>query len=161
MPIDPNIVGAAVQIGTNFVTSQQNAAAGNRENRQNLFYYNLQRQDALKDQATQNEYNSPVNQVARMKEAGLNPHAIGGQATVASQSQALQRTPIAPASKAPQVTAGTTGFMQLMAAKQMQNIEAQTEKTRAETQNVLKDGKTKDLQYMADDKNLLTSQQQT
>lgn len=155
MPIDPNIVGAAVQIGTNFVTSQQNAAAGNRENRQNLFYYNLQRQDALKDQATQNEYNSPVNQVARMKEAGLNPHAIGGQATVASQSQALQRTPIAPASKAPQVTAGTTGFMQLMAAKQMQNIEAQTEKTRAETQNVLKDGKTKDLQYMADDKNLL------
>ncbi|AXH75417.1 MAG: DNA pilot protein [Microviridae sp.] len=155
MPIDPNLVGAAVQIGTNFVTAQQNAAASNRESRQNLFYYNLQRQDALTDQAKQNEYNSPVNQVARMKAAGLNPHAIGGQATVASQSQQLQRTPIAPAPRANQLSSGTTGFMQLMAAKQMQNIEAQTEKTKAETANVLKDGKTKDLQYMADDKNLL------
>lgn len=154
-PIDPNLVGAAVQIGTNFVTAKQNSSASNREARQNLFYYNLQRQDALKDQATQNEYNSPVNQVARMKEAGLNPHALGGQATVASQSQQIQRTPIAPAPKAPQLTSGTTGFMQLMAVKQMQNIEAQTQKTMEETKNVQKDGKAKDLQYMVDDKNLL------
>lgn len=150
----PLLVASAVNAGQTLLNAGVNAVNTNIENKQNLGYYNMQRQDALADWSRQNEYNSPVNQVARMKEAGLNPHILGGQATVASQAQQVQRTPIASAAKS-NITAGTTGFMQLMAAKQMQNIEAQTAKTVEETKNVQKDGRQKDLDYMVNDKNQL------
>jgi hypothetical protein len=52
----------------------------------------IQRQYALQDYATMNEYNSPRAQMARFKEAGLNPNLIYGQtnegATVRSTEQA-------------------------------------------------------------------------
>jgi hypothetical protein len=52
----------------------------------------INRQYALQDYATMNEYNSPRAQMARFKEAGLNPNLIYGQqnegATVRSTEQA-------------------------------------------------------------------------
>lgn len=43
--------------------------------------YNRQRRDALSDFDMQNAYNSPVQQMQRLREAGLNPHmALGGGA---------------------------------------------------------------------------------
>lgn len=46
--------------------------------------YKTQRQDALSDWEMQNAYNSPAAQMARFKDAGLNPHLIYGQGNVAS-----------------------------------------------------------------------------
>lgn len=45
--------------------------------------YGRQRQDALADWEMQNAYNSPAAQMARFKDAGLNPHLIYGQGNVA------------------------------------------------------------------------------
>ena len=48
--------------------------------------YQKQRTDALADWARTNEYNSPLQQMARLKEAGLSPHLIyGGGANSISQ----------------------------------------------------------------------------
>lgn len=45
--------------------------------------YDLQRQHSLADWAMQNEYNSPTSQMARFRDAGLNPHLIYGQTNTA------------------------------------------------------------------------------
>ena len=52
--------------------------------------YGRQRADSLADWQMQNEYNSPVNQMARLREANLNPHLVygGGAGNVTGASQA-------------------------------------------------------------------------
>jgi hypothetical protein len=59
----------------------------NRKTRQwNEAMYQKQRTDALADWARTNEYNAPLQQMARLKEAGLSPHLIyGGGANSISQ----------------------------------------------------------------------------
>ena len=52
--------------------------------------YNLQRQDALADWNRQVEYQSPAAQMARYKEAGLNPNLIYGQQQSSPQVRATQ-----------------------------------------------------------------------
>ena len=61
--------------------------AMNRKTRKwNEAMYGKQREDALADWARTNEYNSPLQQMARLKEAGLSPHLIyGGGANSISQ----------------------------------------------------------------------------
>ena len=61
--------------------------AMNRKTRQwNEAMYQKQRTDALADWARTNEYNAPLQQMARLKEAGLSPHLIyGGGANSISQ----------------------------------------------------------------------------
>ena len=61
--------------------------ATNRKTRQwNEAMYQKQRTDALADWARTNEYNAPLQQMARLKEAGLSPHLIyGGGANSISQ----------------------------------------------------------------------------
>lgn len=45
--------------------------------------YAQQRKDSLADWAMQNEYNSPLAQMSRYRDAGLNPHLIYGQTNTA------------------------------------------------------------------------------
>jgi hypothetical protein len=61
--------------------------ATNRKTREwNEAQYKKQREDALADWARTNEYNAPLQQMARLKEAGLSPHLIyGGGANSISQ----------------------------------------------------------------------------
>ena len=61
--------------------------ATNRKTREwNEAMYQKQRTDALADWARTNEYNAPLQQMARLKEAGLSPHLIyGGGANSISQ----------------------------------------------------------------------------
>lgn len=54
--------------------------------------YGIQRQDALTDWATQNEYNSPQAQMARLKAAGLNPNLVYGNGSVVANSQSMPRS---------------------------------------------------------------------
>lgn len=49
-----------------------------------LGMYKLQRKDALKDYATNNEYNSPRAQMQRFRDAGLNENLIYGNSTQAA-----------------------------------------------------------------------------
>lgn len=82
------LINAGSQLGTN--SSQLSYS---RE------MYDKQRADALADWKMQNEYNSPSAQMARFKEAGLNPNLIYGQMTnapVVRTSSAQSYSPTAP-----------------------------------------------------------------
>lgn len=81
MPL-PALAGAAIAAGASLLgTGGQIYAAGkmNRKTREwNEKMYAQQRADALADWNTQNAYNSPEQQMQRLKEAGLNPNLVYG-----------------------------------------------------------------------------------
>ena len=79
--------GAASSIGSSFI---QNAGNSNRQKKQNRFNYEMWRQT--------NEYNSPVQQRKRLKEAGLNPHLVygGSPSQVAGKADMLRGEPPQP-----------------------------------------------------------------
>lgn len=74
--------------GTELLSNGFNAISQSRVNRQSREWqekmYGRQRQDALLDWNAQNAYNTPAAQMARFKEAGLNPHLIYGNGTDAT-----------------------------------------------------------------------------
>lgn len=57
----------------------QNSHQQNKQNDYNLQLYRMQREDALSDRAHMEQYNSPKNQMALFKEAGLNPNLVYSQ----------------------------------------------------------------------------------
>ena len=69
--------------GASLIGGLINAGSTSKTNQSQLSYnkemYEKQRADALADFNRQNEYNSPKAQMARFKEAGLNPNLIYGQ----------------------------------------------------------------------------------
>lgn len=78
----------------NSFTGRTQAKEANEANAQiaadtNLANFNLakwQNQWSIEQWNRQNEYNSPVNQVARLKEAGLNPNVMAGQISTGNSS---------------------------------------------------------------------------
>lgn len=72
-----------VKAGTDLVNQGFNWLMQNKTNKQQMQFskemYAQQRRDALADWSMMNQYNSPVEQMKRFKEAGLNPHLIYGQ----------------------------------------------------------------------------------
>lgn len=88
LPIAQAALGFASQ-GFN-VLQQQRA---NREQKQfALDMYNRQRQDALADWNAQNLYNSPQQQMQRLKDAGLNPNLVYGTGAVGNASGQVRGT---------------------------------------------------------------------
>lgn len=102
----------------------------NKKTRQwNEKMYGVQRADALADWNMQNEYNSPQAQMARLREAGLNPNLVYGEGATAMSSSA-PRSSSAPSwnPKAPQFDPGSVmGAYFDTQAKQAQtdNLKAQ------------------------------------
>lgn len=79
MPIAAPVVAAGLQLfGTAAnALSQGSANRAAREFAWNM--YSRQRQDALADWERQNQYDSPAQQMARLKAAGLNPNLVYGK----------------------------------------------------------------------------------
>lgn len=79
MPIP---IAAAVAAGAELLTGGISAYAQGRTNKKtrqwNEKMYGIQRRDALADYNMQNAYNSPTSQMARLREAGLNPNLVYG-----------------------------------------------------------------------------------
>lgn len=82
-PLLPSIITAAgIGIGQGINALSQGGT--NRKTREwNEKMYGIQRADALSDWARTNQYNSPLAQMQRFKEAGLNPNLIYGQTNMA------------------------------------------------------------------------------
>lgn len=87
------IAGAASAIG-----SGANAYAQGKMNRKTLKYnkwaMDKQRKWALEDWDRQNAYNSPAQQMQRLKEAGLNPHLIYGSGNPTQNAAPIDSTPV-------------------------------------------------------------------
>lgn len=83
-PIPPIVAAAAIsaaaQGGSAYAQGKMNRATRKWNEKQ----YDKQRQDSLTDWATVNEYNSPKAQMARFRDAGLNPNLVYGQTNEAA-----------------------------------------------------------------------------
>lgn len=112
-------------IGSSIMSNSANA----KSKRAIMLQYALANQ--LMDK--QNEYNKPINQMARLREAGLNPNLVYGDggATIASASGGNPSAPdITPAS-------GTFGLIGKMQALQsMKQSEANIDETKARTASI-------------------------
>lgn len=165
MPIDP-VTGSIVAAGITAAGQGVNAFAQGKMNKKtrqwNEKMYGRQREDALADWARTNQYNSPLAQMQRFKEAGLNPHLIygGGPNNVSAPirgTDAKAWNPQAPAFNFGQIAdqyLGTQATTQAIENTKLQAelIRQQTEKAKADTLNTLKsaDIKTEQLPYVAD-----------
>lgn len=110
----PFPIGEVIAAGATIASTGANAYAQGKTNRktraQNQYFFDRNREYALSDWNAQNEYNSPKNQMARMKAAGLNPALIYGTGANASNAGDVRGT-AAPNNEvpAPQVDTGIIG----------------------------------------------------
>lgn len=78
----PAVGAAALMAGGQVLSQGINAMMTGSTNKQsrryNTYMYDRQRADALADYTMQNEYNSPMSQMNRLREAGLNPNLVYG-----------------------------------------------------------------------------------
>ena len=104
MPIAAPIVAGLISAGSGIVDAITQGAT-NRKNRDFAReMYGKQRQDALADFQMQNEYNSPVKQMQRLRDAKLNPNLIYGNGTTATgTAQPVRSSSVSPGNaKAPE-----------------------------------------------------------
>ena len=98
------LIGAGAALAGNAVNaiSQGNLNKKNRAFSKEM--YNIQKQDNLDFWQMQNSYNSPEAQMARLKEAGLNPHLAYGNGSVANTGGSVSSPHFStPDQKAPQI----------------------------------------------------------
>jgi len=149
LPVASLIAGIAGAGANTFSTLSTNKA----QRKWNENMYNRQREDALADWARTNQYNSPLAQMQRFKEAGLNPNLIYGQT---NNAQPVRNTDVK--SWNPQAPAFNLGQIadQYMQAKQAgasidimqeqkQKIKAEVNQIDANTLRILSDTTGKDI----------------
>jgi hypothetical protein len=109
----------AIQLGS------QVAQVG-MQDAKNLRQYNRQRRDNLADWHRQNIYNSPVEQMARLKEAGLNPALMYGKSGGTGQSMSpVPKTEMA-TGVVPDLNTGLSYAQLELMKRQSENAESQT-----------------------------------
>lgn len=137
---------AAITAAGALVSQGANAYATGRMNKKNRKWneemYRRQRNDALVDWNTQNEYNSPVEQMKRLKAAGLNPNLVYGDGANSPSANIRSADPGQPKTEAPQFSniAGETisKYFEVTSQKQqLKNMEATEALIKAQTQATL------------------------
>lgn len=129
----PAIAGAALSFGANTLVNQ--------------LTYQQQRRDSLADWNRQNEYNSPSAQVQRLRDAGISPYTMSGNAVTASSG--------APPISKTQMNPATDTASSLLAMQNYKNMQLQGDKLQAETDNVNADTRQKELNTSVDSNTLL------
>lgn len=138
MAVDPAIIAAGIAATASTINagSQANYAGKNRRQSEKLMKW--QHDINLTDWGLENEYNSPANQMKRLKDAGLNPNLIYGSGSGGMQGGSVNSTS-APQShmEAPQfdVSGVLKAFIDLsLLDKQKDLLSAQVAATRANAQ---------------------------
>jgi len=127
-------VGSVIGGGASLLGDIFNLFGSSKANREQRAYntsiMQTQRNWALEDIANQNAYNSPVQQMARYKEAGLNPNLIYGEGTTASSGQSDQPRSVSSPSYNPENTLSSfsnLGAQTMNAINTGQNIKMNTQ----------------------------------
>lgn len=84
------LIGAGASILGDVVNSIAQGANNRKQREFAVEMYNRQRADALSDWSMQNAYNSPEQQMARLKAAGLNPNLVYGSGAVANNASGVR-----------------------------------------------------------------------
>lgn len=134
MPIPailPAILGLAAQKKQNFMNLVTNWWTTKDQRDREDHVYGQQRKDAMEDWMMQQEYNSPKNQMARFKEAGLNPNLIYGQtneAPAVRSSEYHVSNREQPKWQTPDVASGIMSYQDITTKQaQTDNIKAMTD----------------------------------
>lgn len=138
--LQPEIIGAGLG-GLSKVADALLVEGNNKRQRKwSEKMYNRQRQDALADFAMQNEYNSPEQQMNRLRLAGLNPNlAYGKGADIGNASPIRSSQVEAWKPQAPQLDLSGTGMNMVMGYADMQMKKAQTDNLKAQNSVLLQD----------------------
>lgn len=131
-----SVAGAVITSGANIYMNDQNNKANERMQQQQNAWN-------LEQWKRNNEYNSPANQMLRLKQAGLNPDLMYQQGTTgisSSPAQGSNPIPKQPFMLDPMMTSNL-----LTAKKQRENIEADTELKKADANQ--KDAQTKGINF--------------
>ena len=90
------LLTAGITSGAMLLGAGINALSTSKQNQKqrewNEKMYGIQRADALADWQRQNEYNSPLQQMQRLKEAGLNPNLVYGKGADAMAQGPIRST---------------------------------------------------------------------
>lgn len=144
MPIDSVLIGAGVPIVGDLLNAQMQNVTNTKQLMYNEKMYALQRKHALQDQAAQNLYNSPAEQMRRLREAGLNPNLVYGHGAATVESAPVRSASVESWNpKAPQfdTAAISAGYFDAQVKQaQVDNIKAQT--TLAGIEGLLKTAQT-------------------
>lgn len=119
--MDPFIIGSGIGALVNAGSTIMNNRA---QRKLSMEMYNLQRKDALADWDRQTAYESPKAQMARYKEAGLNPNLVYGNM---QNSPTVRSTPMDVPNLQPVPTPDVGGL--LMQHQQIKKQQAQTDLT--------------------------------
>lgn len=126
---------AAIGSGLSLLSNVGNFIGQKKENQRNREWaesqYQVQKKDTLDFWNMQNDYNSPTSQMARLREAGLNPNLVYGKGAD-NTAMAISR-PAAPnyQGKAPQMDLGAVGQSLVGTYYDVQMKQAQTDNLKA------------------------------
>lgn len=130
----PIAMGAASLIG-GAITNRRNRKAQIEQNYQDRehekYMYTWQRHDALADWNRENAYNSPEQQMTRLRQAGLNPHLVYGKGADATGGHISNVSPTPSSKMAPMwrdpIPNALTAFQNMaMVTAQTDNLNQQT-----------------------------------
>lgn len=124
------IIGGAVDAATGIYNAATQGAQNRKQRAFQREMYAWQRQDALADWQMENEYNSPLKQMERLRSAGLNPNLVyGNGADAQSSANVRQSTPSGNAGQAPELHMSPLAAYQNlnMGMQQQKNLEQQLE----------------------------------
>lgn len=130
MPLPIAAVTAAASLASTGINALSQGSLNKKTRQWNEAQYQKQREDALADWARTNEYNSPLQQMARFKEAGLSPHLIygGGANSISQPVRSTDTKSWSP--NAPQIDGGQI-VSQYFGVQQQQNaLEIQAQQIR-------------------------------
>lgn len=160
MPVDPITMSALFGLGSSalggylgFKNNQSNIDYQNQTNAENRQHqwdmYWRQREDAMSDWNRNNAYNSPLQQMQRLREAGLNPNLVYGKgaentAQMARAASVSPQNQNAPRSENYLGQAAMGAIGQINQLLQSRQIQAQTDNLHANNALLLKESIYKD-----------------
>ena len=89
--MDPLIISAGIAAASQGINAAATGKMNKKTREWNEKMYGIQREHALADWARQNEYNSPMAQMQRLRDAGLNPNLVYNNGATHS-AQAVQKS---------------------------------------------------------------------
>lgn len=143
--MDPLLLGTVAQAGQNLQDNVFAGVKGLGGILYNEFQYGRQKRDNLAFWRMQNEYNSPVAQMKRLQDAGLNPNLIYGRGAGAVGEASPPKPPEPTRSDMPEFRSGVSPFF---AGYDLQMKQAQTDNLRQQNTVLLEEAQLKRAQTM-------------
>jgi len=120
-------------VAGNAINALSTGIQNRRQREYNIEMYERQRSDALADWSMQNVYNSPAEQMKRLKAAGLNPNLVYGNGATALSGSGVRSAQVESYRPTP-VQVDTGGIVaSLLSQYNLEKIQAQTDNVAAAT----------------------------